>query len=116
MQDVSQLIPLGSSGKIKYSIINDFNQKISETKKFDIIINTSAEHMDNKWFENLRKDQIVCVQTNNMHDIEGHINTFSSYEEAKEHYRNLGQILWAGKQLLMGSDERYMFMLRRRNL
>lgn len=115
-QDVSKLIPLGASGKIKYSVINDFNQKISETKKFDIVINTSSEHMDDKWLENLRKEQIVCVQTNNMKEVEGHINTFSTFEEAKDHYRNLGQILWAGKNPLMENYERYMFFLRRRNL
>lgn len=115
-QNVEEIIPIGSSGKLFYYCINEFNQKIKETIKFDIIINTSAEHMNDKWLENLRKEQIVCVQTNNMNDIAGHINTFSTFDEAKEHYRNLGQILWAGKKTLMESYERYMFFLRRRNL
>jgi hypothetical protein len=115
-QDVSRLIPLGASGKIKYSLSNDYNQKISETKKFDIIINTSAEHMDDSWLKNLSKEQIVCIQTNNMKDTEGHINVFDTFEKAKDHYRNLGQILWAGTMPLMENYERYMFFLRRRNL
>ena len=115
-QDVNSLIPLGASGKIKYTLINDFNQKIVETQKFDIIINTSAEHITDKWLQNLRKDQIVCIQTNNMDNIQDHINTFKTFDEAKDHYRNLGQILWAGKKPLIKDNERYMFFLRRRNL
>jgi len=115
-QDVENLMPIGASGKLMYSCINEFNQKIKETTKFELIINTSAEHMSDKWLSNLRKEQFVCLQTNNMHDTIGHINTFNSYEEAKEHYRNFGQILWAGKRPLMDRYERYMFFLRRRDL
>jgi len=115
-QNVNEMIPIGSSGKLFYYCINEFNQKIKEINKFDLIINTSAEHMNDKWLENLRKEQVVCVQTNNIKDIEGHINAFDSFEKAKDHYRNLGQILWSGKHPLMENYERYMFFLRRRNL
>jgi len=116
-QDVNELIPLGASGKLKYYIVNDFNQKISETKKFDLIINTSAEHMKDSWLKNLRKDQLVLIQTNNMIDIsKGHINCFESFDKAKDYYRSLGEIYWAGNAPLTDEYERYMFFLRRRDL
>jgi len=50
---------------------------------FDIIINTSAEHMSEDWFNRLPENQTVLIQSNDMFDIEGHVNCVNSLEELK---------------------------------
>ena len=47
-----------------------FNNNIIEP---DLIINTSAEHMDNTWFEKLRPGATVLIQSNNSPEFE-HLN------------------------------------------
>jgi hypothetical protein len=53
-----------SSGDIKINGI---------VQKFDLIINTSAEHMDLNWYEKLPNGSLVLIQSNNMSDSD-HIN------------------------------------------
>ena len=54
--------------------------------KPDIIINTSAEHMNTDWFDSVGEDQLIVMQTNNSEGYEGHINTCSSVEEMQQKY------------------------------
>ena len=53
---------------------------------FDIIINTSTEHMSsNKWFDNLNNEQLIVIQSNNMpHD--DHIHTLNTLEEFEKEF------------------------------
>ena len=41
---------------------------------FDLIINTSAEHMDNTWFNKLKSGTTVLIQSNSSDFIPEHIN------------------------------------------
>lgn len=41
---------------------------------FDLIINTSAEHMDNTWFERLKPGTRVLIQSNSSDFVPEHIN------------------------------------------
>jgi hypothetical protein len=42
--------------------------------EFDLIINTSAEHMDNTWFNKLKSGTRVLIQSNSSDVDQGHIN------------------------------------------
>ena len=52
----------------------------------DIVINTSAEHMSNEWFETADINQLIIVQSNNNPDLDGHINACKDMEEFLEKY------------------------------
>ena len=55
----------------------------SRIKKCNLIINTSCEHMTSMKKLNLETKAYFAYQSNNMYDIEGHINCVSSIEEFK---------------------------------
>jgi len=81
--------------KAKYKIFKDYNVDFiskdvfdwapdsSRIKKTDLIINTSCEHMPSMKELNLETKAYFAYQSNNMYDIEGHINCVSSIEEFK---------------------------------
>lgn len=52
----------------------------------DIVINTSCEHMSNKWFDSLPPDTIVCLQTNDYFDNPQHKNCVEGLPQAKSKY------------------------------
>lgn len=53
--------------------------------KFDLVINTSAEHMSTDWFRKLKAGTKVLIQSNNM-DAEGHINKSDNLAEFLKKY------------------------------
>lgn len=61
-----------------------------------VVINTSSEHMNDDWFNNLPKDQFVCLQTNDYFDHEQHVNCVNSIDEMKEKYQ-MSECLYAGE-------------------
>ena len=81
--------------KAKYKIFKDYNVDFiskdvfdwapdsSRIKKTDLIINTSCEHMPSMKKLNLETKAYFAYTSNNMYDIEGHINCVSSIEEFK---------------------------------
>ncbi len=81
--------------KAKYKIFKDYNVDFiskdvfdwapdsSRIKKTDLIINTSCEHMPSMKELNLETKAYFAYTSNNMYDIEGHINCVSSIEEFK---------------------------------
>ena len=81
--------------KAKYKIFKDYNVDFiskdvfdwapdsSRIKKTDLIINTSCEHMPSMKKLNLDTKSYFAYTSNNMYDIEGHINCVSSIEEFK---------------------------------
>ena len=81
--------------KAKYKIFKDYNVDFitgdvfqwapdsSRIKKTDLIINTSCEHMRPMKELNLDTTAYFAFTSNNMYDIEGHINCVSSIEEFK---------------------------------
>lgn len=78
----------------------------SETFMPDLIINTSAEHMDGKWYDDIRfKDfetkPLVVIQSNNLFDIEEHINCVHSVDHMKKKYP-MTDVLYEGELQLKG--------------
>lgn len=88
------------------------NFKNPEQKKFnerfspDLIINTSAEHMDEKWYEAIRFKEfenkpLVVIQSNNLFDVEEHINCVHSIDHMKKNYP-MSEIFYEGELQLKG--------------
>ena len=81
--------------KAKYKIFKDYNVDFitkdvfdwapdsSRIKNTDLIINTSCEHMPSMKKLKLDTNAYFAFTSNNMYDIEGHINCVSSIEEFK---------------------------------
>ena len=61
----------------------DWAPDSSRIKKTDLIINISCEHMPSMKKLNLETKSYFAYTSNNMYDIEGHINCVSSIEEFK---------------------------------
>lgn len=53
---------------------------------FDMVVNTSCEHMDDEWFHNLPDGTFVVLQTNDYFDNEQHSNCCKDLEAAKSKY------------------------------
>ena len=81
----------------------------------DLIINTSSEHMDDTWFnqikyKNLSSDPIVVIQSNNLFDIPEHINCVHSVNEMKKKFP-MREVLYEGELQLKGY-KRFMLIGR----
>ena len=63
--------------------------------EYDLVINTSSEHMTEEWFDNIKEGTTVAIQTNDFHDIEEHINTVRNLKELEEKYP-LSKVLFSG--------------------
>jgi len=88
--------------------VENFKENSKFTEKFlpDLIINTSAEHMTEEWFHQIRfkeleNDPIVAIQSNNMFDGEGHINCVHSIDHMKKKFP-MKEILFEGELQLKG--------------
>ena len=97
--DVKQITAIDKDPKViskaKYKIFKDYKVDFiskdvfdwapdsSRIKKTDLIINTSCEHMPSMKKLNLETKSYFAYTSNNMYDIEGHINCVSSIEEVK---------------------------------
>ena len=91
--------------KAKYKIFKDYNVDFitgdvfdwapdsSRIKKTDLIINTSCEHMRSMKELKLDTKSYFAFTSNNMHNIEGHINCVSSIEEFKEQMPSNAKIM-----------------------
>ena len=72
----------------------------------DLIINTSAEHMNSDWYESIRyKDfknkPLVAIQSNNLFDLEEHVNCVHSVDHMKKKFP-MKEILFEGELQLKG--------------
>lgn len=57
-----------------------------DTGQFDVVINTSAEHiLDNEWFNKIKSGSMLLVQSNNI-DVPDHTNKTFSLDEMIEKY------------------------------
>jgi hypothetical protein len=72
---------------------------IERSQNFQLIINTSCEHMEQEDIEmiiRLKKPNcIVCFQSNNFHNEAEHINTHNSIEEFEKSL-GLTRVFWSG--------------------
>jgi len=88
--------------------VENFKEGTSYSEKFlpDLIVNTSAEHMSEEWFHQIRFKQlksnpIVVIQSNNMFDGDGHINCVHSIDHMKKKFP-MKEILYEGELQLKG--------------
>jgi len=88
--------------------VENFKEHTSYTEKFlpDLIINTSAEHMTEEWFHQIRfkeleSNPIVAVQSNNMFEGDGHVNCVHSIDHMKKKFP-MKEILFEGELQLKG--------------
>lgn len=54
--------------------------------KINMVINTSCEHMDNTWFENLPSGTFVVLHQNDYFENEQHVNCCKDLEDVKRKY------------------------------
>jgi hypothetical protein len=92
-----------------FSTGNNYNEKFLP----NLIINTSAEHMDDSWFERIRfkkliSDPIVVIQTNNLFDADGHINCVHSVNHLTKKFP-MREVMFAG-ELKLQNYKRFMLI------
>lgn len=111
--DINQLA-LHKNG---YEWLVDNFKDTTYTEKFlpDLVINTSAEHMTEEWFHQLRfksidSNPIVAIQTNSLFDVEEHINCVHSLSHMKKKFP-FSEILYQGELQLKGY-KRFMLIGR----
>lgn len=88
--------------------VENFKESSKYSEKFlpDLIINTSAEHMTEEWynqirFKQLESDPIVAIQSNNLFNIPEHINCVHSVDHMKKKFP-MREILFEGELQLKG--------------
>lgn len=88
--------------------VENFRDGTKYSEKFlpNLIINTSAEHMPEDWFfqikfKQMESDPIVAIQSNNLFDIPEHINCVHSIEHMKKKFP-MREILYEGELQLKG--------------
>jgi len=88
--------------------VENFKENTKYIEKYlpDLIVNTSAEHMTEEWFHQIRfkemeSDPIVAIQSNNMFDGEGHINCVYSVDHMKKKFP-MKEVLYEGELQLKG--------------
>lgn len=89
-------------------LVENFKEKISYNEKFlpNLIINTSAEHMTEEWFhqirfKNMESNPLVAIQSNNLFDLEEHVNCVHSVDNMKKKFP-MKEILFEGELQLKG--------------
>ncbi len=93
------------------SISDDANIYKYTIDDFNVVINTSVEHMNStQWFDNIPKDVLVILQSNDM-PHEDHIQNHHSLEEFIKEF-SLNEILYHGQKLFQYDDKSFKrFML-----
>ena len=85
--------------------IEYFNDKGEGSKleeQPDIIINTSAEHMVPKWYDNLPKNFLTVIQSNTYDDLDEHIFCVKDLTDMKDKYP-MSEILYEGELDQLGN-------------
>lgn len=94
----------------KFIIDDAVNHYVEKKHRYNVVINTSCEHMepdDVKLLVKLKpKNTIICFQSNNYDSVQSHINTSTSLEEFVDHL-DLFDVFYADK-LVHDQYERYM--------
>ena len=88
--------------------VENFKDGTKYSEKFlpNLIINTSAEHMTDEWYKQIRfkemeSNPIVAIQSNNLFDIPEHINCVHSIDHMKKKFP-MKEILFEGELQLKG--------------
>lgn len=103
--DINQLVLHKNGYEWEVENFRD-NSKFVEKFLPNLIINTSAEHMKEDWFHQLRFKElelapIVAIQSNNLFDIDEHINCVYSVEHLLKKFP-MKEVLFQGELQLKG--------------
>ena len=77
-------------------IANRSNSLVTTNIKPDLIINTSCEHMNEDWFNNIPTGTVVCLQTNDYFENEQHSNCCRDLSDAIDKYP-MNEIYYSGE-------------------
>lgn len=105
--DINNLLIHKKGYELTIENFKNTSQKVfTELFMPDLIINTSSEHMDQRWFDNIRFKEfnttpIVVIQSNNLFDVDEHINCVHSIDHMKKKYP-MKEILYEGELQLKG--------------
>jgi hypothetical protein len=91
-----------------YVTKNSSGEEIEVVESPDTIINTSCEHIQNfnEWYNNIPKNKLIILQSNNYFEIEDHVNCSRSLEEFSE-TTPMSKVLFEGR-LDLEKYSRYM--------
>ena len=81
--------------------------KTLDVDNSDVVINTSCEHMNNKWFHRTVSGQLLILQSTNRSEPD-HINTIKNLEEMKKKYP---MTVHFEKEISVWNDDNKRFML-----
>jgi len=113
-QDIRSLL-VQKNGFV-FPVEDFFSKKVHEEKFLpNLIINTSAEHMDDAWynqirFKELESDPVVVIQSNNLFDVPEHINCVHSVDHMTKRFP-MREVLYSGELQLKGY-KRFMLIGR----
>ena len=62
----------------------------------NMVVNTSCEHMDNTWYDNIPSGTFIVLQTNDYFENEQHSNCCKDLEDAKDKYP-MQNVFYAGE-------------------
>lgn len=112
LNDMSWLYRTGC----EYTLKNyNTDATVKEKTNPDLIINTSAEHFHEDWYHKfvnrpLETNPLFVIQSNNLHDVEEHVNSIHSMNEMKRKFP-MSKIEYEGELQLYGY-KRYMLIGR----
>jgi hypothetical protein len=88
------------------SINKDANLFKYNREDFNVIINTSVEHIESKqWFDNIPEKSLVILQSNNMpHD--DHVSNHNTLQEFVDSYL-LTELFYHGQKMFQYDDENF---------
>jgi hypothetical protein len=93
---------------LAYTTLRRDGSEVELTESPDTIINTSCEHMTDKWFNEIPVKTIVVLQSNNFTEVDDHINCVGSINEMKMKYP-MEHIYFEG-ELILDDYTRYMII------
>ena len=95
VQNVSDIV-WKDNNNFDIKIKNLANDTITTNVKPDLIINTSCEHMNQDWFNNIPTGKVVCLQTNDYFDNSQHVNCCRDLADAIAKYP-MSEVYYSGE-------------------
>ena len=115
-ENPENIMPWLSRTGVEYEVKN-YKKETSYKEKTvpDLIINTSAEHMDHIWYYKLKyrpleSDPLIVIQTNNLFDHPDHVECVHSIDHMMKRFP-MERVEYAGELLLHGY-KRFMLIGR----
>ena len=95
VQNVSDIV-WKDDNSFDIKIKNLSNKLVTTPVQPDLIINTSCEHMNEDWFNNIPSGRVVCLQTNDYFDNSQHVNCCRDLADAVAKYP-MSEVYYSGE-------------------